>query len=110
MAQGCSLAFTNGKIVAVACGEQVEATPLAGTFPNIDAVLPKGKGYEGNPTITLNVSLLLKLAEALHFDYAKRDPIVSLWIKDDRSTILVKAGEPGAVGVIMPVRPEKALR
>ena len=97
---------TNGKIIAEACGERMEATPLPGDFPNIDRVMPE---FSGEPTITLNASLLVRLAEALVADPKRDDLCVSLWIRDAHSSILVKPFHAalGEVGVLMPVAPGK---
>jgi DNA polymerase III sliding clamp (beta) subunit (PCNA family) len=95
----------NGKAVATGRGETAEYELVSGTFPNADAVIPKGEKYEGAPTIELNVDLLMRLAKALGADEAHQGAVVKLWIKDGNSVVLVKTDEnPDAIGVIMPVR------
>jgi DNA polymerase III sliding clamp (beta) subunit (PCNA family) len=95
----------NGKAVATGRGETAEYELVSGTFPNADAVIPKGEKYEGAPTIGLNVDLLMRLAKALGADEAHQGAVVKLWIKDGNSVVLVKTDEnPDAIGAIMPVR------
>jgi len=97
---------TNGKATAVGAGETAEYELINGTFPNVDAVIPKGGKYEGPCTVSLNAELLLRLAKALQPEVDKRNPpVVQLWIKDGNSGVLVKCDDnPEAIGVIMPYR------
>jgi hypothetical protein len=83
----------------------------AGNFPNVDAVFPK-RGehkYFGQPTITLDVDLLVRLADALGAKADKNHAAtISLWVKDRSSAVAVRAdnGPAGAIGMIMPIRGE----
>lgn len=96
---------TNSKVTATFGGESQEHELAAGTFPRVEAVLPRGEAYEGPATITLNVALLLRLAKAIGAQKATDNVTVSLWVKDNQSAVLVKTSEnKEAIGVIMPCR------
>lgn len=111
MEKRCKLAVEvklNGKVTAESpTGERLEHEYATGTFPNVDMVIPK---FDGPATISFDVKLLLRLAEALKSEpMGKHEPgFVSLWIKDVNSPILVKSTkseDKGAIGVLMPCRP-----
>jgi DNA polymerase III beta subunit, central domain len=95
---------TNGKVTATnaTTNETMEFALVEGRFPNLDMVMTKA---EGAATITLDVALLLRLAQALNPEATAKRAIVSLWIKDPSSTVGVRSGSVGQ-GVIMPCRPE----
>lgn len=92
---------TNGKVTATGKGETAEFELATGQFPNVDMVIPK---HDGPATITLDVELLMRLAKAMNTKGSKL--VVSLYVKDQVSGVLVKAsGNTEAIGVIMPCRP-----
>lgn len=96
---------TNGKATVIAPGELAEFELTVGQFPNVDMVVPKGEKYDGPATLTINVDLLLRLAKALGATNHAGNNIVSLTIKDNNSSVLVKTSQnPDAIGVIMPCR------
>jgi DNA polymerase III sliding clamp (beta) subunit (PCNA family) len=97
--------LVNGKATATGTNEKAEFELVVGQFPRVDAVIPKGEGYEGECTIALNADLLLQLAKAIGARNYNGQHIVKLWVKDRSSSVLVKTSENvDAVGVIMPVR------
>ena len=97
---------TNGKVTAHSIsGEHLEQEYSTGRFPNVDMVVPK---FDGPPTVSIDVRLLMRLAEALKSEaIGKNEPaFVSLWVKDANSPVLVKSTKDAdSVGVIMPCRP-----
>ena len=96
----------NGKATATGKSETSEFELVTGQFPNVDAVIPTGKKYEGPATVCFNVDSLVRLAKALGADEAHQGTIVQLWIKDASSPVLVKTSEnPEAIGVLTPCRP-----
>jgi hypothetical protein len=97
---------TNGKAIVTGNGETVEYELVPGQFPNLDMVMTK---VEGAATITLDVALLLRLAQALNPVATTKKAIVSLWIKDPQSSFGVRSGSVGQ-GVMMPSRPEAHAR
>lgn len=91
---------TNGKVTVTAPSENAEYEVTTGTFPNVDMVV---REFTGAATITLNVDLLMRLAKAMV--PKGNNLIVSLYVKDAQSSVMVKAGNaPDAVGVTMPCR------
>ena len=77
----------------------------AGQFPDLAYVLPKFKpGGDGVHTITLDASLLKKLAEALSSD-AEEKYYVRISFRDADAAMIVEPYRGSeTVGVIMPVR------
>ena len=95
----------NGKVSAEWMGVKIEHAYAEGQFPNCEAIKPK---MEGSPTITLDVAMLTRLAQALSAEATAKKAVVSLWIKDAHSGIGVKVeSDKGAWGVIMPCMPPK---
>lgn len=94
-------ANVNGKFSISGAGQSAEFDLDTGTFPNVDAIIPK---FDGPPTITLDAELLLRLAKAIETKGYSPAYSVALWIKDANSPILVKGEQDGAIGVIMPCR------
>lgn len=102
-AKGISEMSVNGKFTVKAGAQQAEFDLTTGQFPNADAVVPK---VSGPPTVTINANLLLRLAKAIQEKNYAGDHIVSLWIKDANSSIVVRGKESDAsIGVLMPCRP-----
>jgi DNA polymerase III sliding clamp (beta) subunit (PCNA family) len=96
---------TNSKVHVSGPGESAEFEVTTGQFPNVDMSIPKGEAYEGAATITLNVDLLMRLAKAIGSENHQGQHIVSLYIKDQQSSVLVKTSQDAdAIGVIMPCR------
>jgi DNA polymerase III sliding clamp (beta) subunit (PCNA family) len=93
----------NGKVTAEANGEKFEAELATGRFPNVDVVVPK---FEGPATITFDLVLLQRLADALG-PKENGKQVVSLYIGDPLSAIKVTRSEApeGTIGVLMPCRP-----
>jgi DNA polymerase-3 subunit beta len=91
---------TNGRTGAV-----LRNQPIDGKFPEYQRVIPEKPA--GEPTITLNAELLVRLQRALSEKPASESG-VKLWITDDKhAAIYVETtdhAETGAVGVIMPMR------
>lgn len=73
--------------------------PDVGKYPDYAKSLPKVPDRE--PEITFNAELLFKLAQAIS---ANKTKIVSLWIENKESPIIVKASDGIGVGVLMPCR------
>lgn len=102
-AKNISEMAVNGKFIVKAGSQQAEFELETGQFPNADAVIPK---FAGPATITLDVEKLMRLAKAIKEKNYGGERIVSLWIKDANSGILVKGSDDGdALGVLMPCRP-----
>lgn len=90
----------NGKVSAEWMGVKIEHAYVEGSFPNYEQIKPK---MEGSPTITLDVAMLTRLAQALDAEATPKKAVVSLWIKDAYSGVGVKvSNDKGAWGVIMP--------
>ena len=94
----------NGSINVIGVNEKAEYATAEGTFPNWENAIPKVKG---KPTISFDVNLLVRLADALRSGAGTKGvKHVSLWIRNDVDAILVKSTESEdseAIGVMMPV-------
>jgi hypothetical protein len=76
-----------------------------GSFPHYDAVIPTD--YSDQPAFTLDIRLLVKLAEAIGFVDTRtgKSAMVAVFpSKDNRGAHLVKTSKDGPLGIIMPVR------
>lgn len=92
----------NGHVRIDSTDGSQEFTFVTGQYPNVDAAMPSGEDYAGEPTITLDAEQLLRLAKAIR---SGDSAAVSLWIKDASSVVLVRGGkESEAFGAIMPKR------
>jgi hypothetical protein len=98
--------MVNGKVTAEGNGERAEYELVTGQFPNMDMVVPK-VATDAPCTFSFNMELLVRLVDALKArdtgKYAS-GRIVSLYVKDNNSAVLVKVADSEGTGMIMPCR------
>lgn len=100
------LSFPEGKVVIQNHTERAEHAQVEGDFPQWEKVVPE---VTGPPTISFDVNLLVRLADAIRSNQSNRPGTkhVSLWIRSTSDPIVVKstaAEDSEAIGVLMPVR------
>jgi DNA polymerase III sliding clamp (beta) subunit (PCNA family) len=95
----------NGMIKAEFKGEKQEHALGEGTFPNADLVVRLVRQPEGPATIIFNAQTLLNLVKALSDPTAPNSDVISIWVKDGQSSIILKSSSnPDAIGMLMPCR------